>query len=87
VQVKKAQLQLYEDAYTRQHHLLVSMRARDIMNDTNFLKETIEFFIFTTPISLHINNFFIEFVLNIGLIIENINPYKFTKIINESYIG
>jgi hypothetical protein len=44
--------------------LLVSMRARDMMCDANFLKETMEFFIFTTPISLHSNNFGIKFAFN-----------------------
>ena len=77
--------------------LLVCMRARNMMGDTNFLKETIKFFILTTPISLHSDNFPIKLTLNKGLkveknlinirtVLKQINPCKFTEIINEAYI-
>jgi hypothetical protein len=69
-----------------------------MMCNTNFLKETIEFFIFTTPIiSLNSHNFHVKVEVNVFLkveknlinfrtILEQIYPSEFTKIINESYI-
>ena len=67
------------------------------MSYTNFVKKGIEFFIFTTPISLHGNYFAPKFAFNKLLEIEKdlvyfmaffekINPSKFTIIINKAYI-
>jgi hypothetical protein len=77
--------------------LLMSMRTRYMMSDANFLKEAIEFFILTSPISLHCNNFSIKFslnklleikkyLINIRMLLEQIYPSKFAKIIDEAYI-
>jgi hypothetical protein len=73
--------------------LLMSMRTGDMMSDAYFLEEAMEFFIFTTPISLHCNDFPIEFALNellkvkehlinFRMIFKQINPSEFAEIIN-----
>jgi hypothetical protein len=73
------------------------MRTRNMMCNANFLKETVEFFIFTTPISLHGDNLTIKLALNILLkikkhlinirmLLKQVDPSKFTEVINEAYI-
>jgi hypothetical protein len=79
--------------------LLMSMIIRDMMGDTTFLKESMEFLIFTPPlpISLHSNYFPSKLALNILLkikehliniitLFKQINPCELAKIINKAYI-
>jgi hypothetical protein len=66
-----------------------------MMSDAYMLKETVEFFIFTSLVSLHGNNFLIKLALNIFLevkknlknlrtLFEDIDPGELAKIINET---
>ena len=68
-----------------------------MMGNAYFLKEGVEFFIFSAPISLHCNYFPIEFAFNkilkvlknlkhFKFLFEKIDPYKFAIVINEAYI-
>jgi hypothetical protein len=68
-----------------------------MMNNAYTLKETVQFLIFTNPISLHGENFATKLALNILLkikkdlihfrtFLKQINPSKLAKIINETYI-
>jgi hypothetical protein len=77
--------------------LLMGMRTGNMMGNANLLKESIQFLIFTTPICLHSNYFPIKLALNKLLVIEEslinirtllkqIDPCKFTEIIDEAYI-
>ena len=77
--------------------LLVWMGTRDVMRDALFLKESIEFNIFSTPVRLNSENFPIKFAFNKSLKIEKrsihirftfekIYPCKLTIVINKAYI-
>jgi hypothetical protein len=77
--------------------LLMSMRARHMMSDANFLKEGIKLLIIASPICLHSDYFPTKLTFNIGLIVkknlinirtllEQVNPRKFTIIIDKAYI-
>jgi hypothetical protein len=77
--------------------LLMNMRTLDMMGYAYMLEETMEFFIFTSPVGLHGDNFlikpafyiFLEIKKNLehfGMFLEQINPGKLAKIINESFI-
>jgi hypothetical protein len=74
--------------------LLMSVGARDLMRDTQLVEEGVETFILSTPVSLNNKNLPIKEAFNKGLkfkkICENIrfvtqqvNPSKFTIIINK----
>jgi hypothetical protein len=63
----------------------------------NFIKEGLELFIFTSPISLHGNDFsieesfnkslkFMKFLKHFRLEFNEINPGKLTKIINKAHV-
>jgi hypothetical protein len=53
--------------------LLMGVRTRDLMGNTNLVKKRIEMLIFPTPIKLNRDNFVVKHVLNKGL--------KFKKIL------
>jgi hypothetical protein len=68
-----------------------------MMGNSKFVKETVDFFIFSTPISLHGDNFPIkfsfnkllkiqEYLINLRLLFQQIDPNKFIKVINKPYI-
>jgi hypothetical protein len=68
-----------------------------VMHDANLSKKRIKSLIFSSPITLHSKDFLIELSLyhglkilklmkNIRLVLNKIDPGKFTKIINEAYI-
>ena len=68
-----------------------------MMRDANLLEKIVEFFIFTTPINLHGNDLSIKLALNkllkikenlihLRTFFKQIDPSKFTVIINEAYI-
>jgi hypothetical protein len=74
--------------------LLMGVGARDLMRDTNLVKEGIEVLIHATPIGLNRDNFAIKHMLNKGLefkkILENLRLMakqlylgKLTIIVNE----
>ena len=65
--------------------------------NADFLEKTVEFFIFTTPVSLHSNDFVIKLsfnkllevkkhLINIRTFFKQINPRELAEIINEAYI-
>jgi hypothetical protein len=67
------------------------------MSDANFLKETMEFFIFTTPTGLHSNDFETKFMLNmlleikenlinIGTFLKQVIPNNGTIITYAAYV-
>jgi hypothetical protein len=67
------------------------------MGNSNFAKETIEFFIFSTPIYLHSDNFptklsfnklleIKENLINLRTLFQQIEPSEFTEIVNKAYI-
>jgi hypothetical protein len=67
-----------------------------MMGDAN-LGEGVEFFILTSPGSLHGNNFtinkslnksleFLEFLEDLVLVFWEVDPSKFAKIVNETHI-
>lgn len=67
------------------------------MGYTNLVKEGVEFFILTTPVSLNSYNFaikeslnqilkFMELIKNFRFILKKINPNKLAVIINETNI-
>jgi hypothetical protein len=73
----------------------VSIGARNMVRDTNFIKRRIQPFVFTTPISLDCKDFLVkqmfnkilelsEFLKHLRFMLEKIDPHKFTIIINES---
>jgi hypothetical protein len=47
--------------------LLMSIRAQHTMCNASLLKETMEFFIFTSPVSLHGDDFLIKLAFNKSL--------------------
>ena len=68
-----------------------------MVNNANFLEKRVQFFIFTTPVSLHSFYFALELsfnkilkikkdLINIRLLLKEIYPNIFAKIINEAYI-
>ena len=77
--------------------LLMCVWAGDMMRDAYPSKEVIEFFIFTSPIRLHCNNFPTKRSLDKGLellkfreyfrfMFQQIDPCEFAEIINEAKI-
>jgi hypothetical protein len=75
--------------------LLMSVRTRDKMINTNMLKERTQLVVLTPPnlfawvgssdqrgVSLKI----MELLKNLGLMFEKINPSELTKIINKRYV-
>jgi hypothetical protein len=67
-----------------------------MMCDADFLKETMELFILTTPISLHSDDFSTKFLLNkllkikkdlinLRALFKEIYPGKLSIVINKSY--
>jgi hypothetical protein len=56
--------------------LLMGVRTRDLVSNTNFAKKGIKMRVFPTPIRLNKDNFAIKHVLNKGL--------KFKKILKTS---
>jgi hypothetical protein len=73
----------------------VSIGARNMVRDTNFVKRRIQPFVFTTPISLDCKDFLVkqmfnkilelsEFLKHLRFVLEKIDPRKFSIIINES---
>jgi hypothetical protein len=77
--------------------LLVSVRTRDMVSYPDFFKEGVKFLIFTTPIGLHGEDFPVKESLSEGLefsklhenfrfMLKQIDPCKFTVIINKANI-
>jgi hypothetical protein len=77
--------------------LLMRMRTRYKMGDTNFLEEGIEFLILASPVSLHSKNFLIKETLNMMLkimkflkhirfLFQEIYPSELAVIINKTHI-
>ena len=77
--------------------LLVRVRRRHTMGGTQFVKEWVEFFILTTPISLDMNDFAIEkafnmflklnkHIIDIRFMLKQIEPSKATESINKTHI-
>jgi ABC-type lipopolysaccharide export system ATPase subunit len=73
------------------------MWPRDMVGNTNFLEERMEFLIFATPIAFHSVDFSAKFSLNqllkikkdlvnIGTLFNKINPCELAKIIDKAYI-
>jgi hypothetical protein len=77
--------------------LLMSMRIGNKVSNTNFVKEGVKFFILSSPIGLHDNDFLVKKYLNKSLEfikflkgfrpkLDEINLSKFAIIINETYV-
>jgi hypothetical protein len=73
------------------------MGTRHEMRDANLGEERVEFFILSSLICLHSNDFpikesfhkalkLMEFLKNFGFKFKEINPCEFAKIINEAHI-
>jgi hypothetical protein len=77
--------------------LLMGMRARDKMSDSNTIKEATQFLVFTSPIGQHGQDFTIKQTLNMSLktmkfindirpVFKQIVPCKFAKIVDKRNI-
>jgi hypothetical protein len=77
--------------------LLESIGTRNMVGDANIVKERMKLLIFSSPIGLDSKNFSVKKPLNkilkfsknlknFGLMLEQVDPCEFAKIINEAHI-